>query len=186
MMIGGRQYSCNKQYYIERKALTFGDTETARAIMPTDNRSDHKKLGRKDNIKNFEVNIWGELKIEIMTTGLYAKFSQNPDLKQYLLDTKENTLIEANPKDRFWGAGMSLQHPLLWRKLSSRLGPKPSGKTFDESSSRTKKLNVIYSLMIINNLYMIMQISKLITYLLIYLLLFFYYLFNRQLMSMNH
>ena len=118
MKIDNRKYCCNEQYYMERKALTFADTETAKAIMATQDPAEHKKLGRRDNIKGFDVNIWNELKIETMEKGLRAKFLQNSHLQDFLLQTKTNTLIEANPRDKFWGAGLSVTNHLIWKKNS--------------------------------------------------------------------
>jgi len=47
---------------------------------------------------------WEEVKVEVLAEILYAKFSQNPYLKQQLIDTKDAILIEGNSwGDRFWG-----------------------------------------------------------------------------------
>ena len=116
MKIENRQYTCNEQYYMERKALTFGDTDTAAKIMATSDPGHQKALG--SNITNFKPLIWREMKLETMSIGLRAKFEQNPALKQTLLDTNTNTLIEASPGDRFWGAGMGIYHPQLWQRNS--------------------------------------------------------------------
>ena len=39
--------------------------------------------------------------------GIYKKFNQNTYLKQLLLSTGEQTIVEVS-KDRNWGSGMSL------------------------------------------------------------------------------
>jgi len=47
---------------------------------------------------------WDKVKIEIMAEILFAKFDQNPHLKQQLLTTGDVLLIEGNSwKDTFWG-----------------------------------------------------------------------------------
>jgi len=33
------------------------------------------------------------------------KFESHPDIKQILLDTGEEDIVEAAPNDRYWGAG---------------------------------------------------------------------------------
>ena len=53
-----------------------------------------------------------------MEEGLKHKFGQNPRLKQFLLATETTVLLEANPKDKFWGVGMSLRNPNIWKKNS--------------------------------------------------------------------
>ena len=35
-------------------------------------------------------------------------FSQNPELKDYLMKTEDLKLAEASPTDRFWGTGVGL------------------------------------------------------------------------------
>ena len=41
-----------------------------------------------------------------MELGLSLKFN-NEDMKQVLLDTKDDILVECSPYDYFWGVGMS-------------------------------------------------------------------------------
>jgi ribA/ribD-fused uncharacterized protein len=50
---------------------------------------------------------WDNMKLEVMRRAVYAKFSQNPTLRQALLDTKDAELIEDSPTDHFWGSGAS-------------------------------------------------------------------------------
>ena len=47
---------------------------------------------------------WNEIKVQVMREILYAKFSQNPELKQKLLATVTDYLEETNTwYDTFWG-----------------------------------------------------------------------------------
>jgi len=48
---------------------------------------------------------WDQIKVQVMHDCVYAKFSQNNDLKQQLLDTGDEELIEDSPIDAFWGCG---------------------------------------------------------------------------------
>jgi len=53
-------------------------------------------------------------------TASRAKFSQNPELLEFLLGTKGRILVEASPRDRIWGIGMGKQNfdvenPMKWR-----------------------------------------------------------------------
>ena len=65
---------------------------------------DYKKLGRK--VRNFEPEPWDSKKSEIVVEGNKAKFSQNPDLKEFLLSTGDAILVEASPYDKIWGIGL--------------------------------------------------------------------------------
>jgi ribA/ribD-fused uncharacterized protein len=44
-----------------------------------------------------------------MFTAVYAKFSQNEHMKDFLIRTGDCELIEANRYDDFWGVGLSLR-----------------------------------------------------------------------------
>lgn len=110
--IGNKIYNCNEQFFMEQKALTFNDQETATAIMREPNPGRQKGLGRQ--IPNFNQKIWNSKCLDIMKTGLEAKFTQNPSLKQSLLATGTNMLLEANPKDSYWGIGMAMRDYRIW------------------------------------------------------------------------
>ena len=43
-----------------------------------------------------------------------AKFEQNHDLRDILLQTENNILAEANPYDNFWSCGYSLHDEKIW------------------------------------------------------------------------
>jgi ribA/ribD-fused uncharacterized protein len=55
------------------------------------------------NVKKIEN--WEQIKDIIMEIGLYAKFTQNGDLKKKLLSTDDSLLIEDSPRDSYWGIG---------------------------------------------------------------------------------
>ena len=55
---------------------------------------------------------------EVMKTGLMAKFGQNEELKTFLLNTGQTTLVECSPTDRFWGIGMKLENINAYKKNS--------------------------------------------------------------------
>jgi ribA/ribD-fused uncharacterized protein len=48
---------------------------------------------------------WGEVKLEIMRRADRAKFEQNPELAQLLLDTGQAELVEDSLSEPFWGIG---------------------------------------------------------------------------------
>ena len=58
-----------------------------------------------------------------MIEGNYLKFSQNPHLRNYLINTGNRILVEASPYDRIWGIGISekdavQETPNNWRGLN--------------------------------------------------------------------
>ena len=94
-------FNCVEQYMMFNKAMFFGDLETARLIMNTNNPRKQKELGRL--VKDYDDREWSKVREDIVYKGLKAKFDQNPDLKKQLLLTKGTTLVEASPYDRIWG-----------------------------------------------------------------------------------
>ena len=102
--IAGVNYHTAEQYMMAQKALLFNDAEVYDEIMAADNPRDYKKLGRK--IRNFDGKVWDTKKYEIVVEGNKAKFSQNDELKKFLLSTGDAILVEASPYDRIWGIGL--------------------------------------------------------------------------------
>ena len=48
---------------------------------------------------------WEDVKLSVMEKAVFAKFSQNPRLKELLLATGSKDIIENSPRDSFWGCG---------------------------------------------------------------------------------
>lgn len=60
-----------------------------------------KQRGRQVSIRPDWNN---KVRVEVMAVGLYQKYTQHPDLKQKLLDTDPEELVEGNFwHDNFWG-----------------------------------------------------------------------------------
>lgn len=100
-------FSSMEQYMMYAKAKLFNDADTATKILGTDNVAKIKSLGRE--IKHFDEDVWTKNREQIIEQGLFAKFSQNPDLKSKLLDTGNEIIAECAVKDRIWGIGLSMQ-----------------------------------------------------------------------------
>ena len=103
--IEGVKYNTAEQYMMAQKALLFEDHEIYEKIMSSKSPEKYKSLGRQ--IKNFSSEKWNTRKFDIVTKGNIAKFSQNENLKQFLLNTNDKILVEASATDNIWGIGMS-------------------------------------------------------------------------------
>ncbi|MCO6561394.1 MAG: NADAR family protein, partial [Gilliamella sp.] len=96
----------------------FKDIESANAILSIPSSKMQKKLGQ--TVRNFDENIWNKHKKEIVFEGNYAKFSQNDELKKYLLSTKDKVLAEASPYDKIWGIGLSIDDEMRFNMAKWR------------------------------------------------------------------
>ncbi len=100
-------YRTTEQYMMAHKALLFQDKEIYKKIMEASHPRDYKALGRF--VKNFDEKLWNEQKEEIVLQGNLAKFSQNAELKSFLIGTGNKILVEASPYDKVWGVGFSAE-----------------------------------------------------------------------------
>ena len=116
--VRGKIYSSNEQFYMEQKAITFADQATASKIMKEDDPKIIKKLGYYKNIQNFSQNVWDQKCQDIMKEGLFAKFTQNQHLQDFLMNTGTTQLLECNKDDKYWGIGMHLYNPNVWKQNS--------------------------------------------------------------------
>lgn len=102
------EYNSAEQYMMAEKAKLFNDEETLAKIMSTISPRTQKSLGRK--VKNFDPEIWQNNAKCIVFKGNIAKFSQNQELLDQLINTQGTTLVEASPFDRIWGIGLGPDH----------------------------------------------------------------------------
>jgi len=118
MTIDGIQYNCAEQFMMHQKALLFGDIEIADEVMNVTHPKDHKALGRR--VKRYDEAIWKRACMGIVYKGNLAKFTQNEDLKEELLNTGNKVLVEASPVDFIWGIELAendpkAENPAEWR-----------------------------------------------------------------------
>ena len=110
--INNQKFSTVEQFFMHQKAMFFKDTTSAVKILSTSSPKDAKTLGR--SVKNFNISAWNEVCVDFMKTGLHAKFHQNDHLARFLKNTGDTKLVEANPRDKYWGVGLSLQDDKIW------------------------------------------------------------------------
>ena len=107
--VDGVHYHTTEQYMMAQKALLFGDQEVYEQIMAAEGPQAYKALGRK--VRNFVPETWNQEKTNIVLRGNIAKFSQNEELKNFILNTGEKVLVEASPYDDIWGVKRKMDDP---------------------------------------------------------------------------
>jgi len=116
--VDGIRYSCAEQYMMAEKARLFQDGDMLEQIMLAKSPKEMKAYGRA--VRSFDKSVWDTHCYRIVKTASKAKFSQNPELLQFLLATYNRILVEASPRDRIWGIGMGksnpdAENPMKWR-----------------------------------------------------------------------
>lgn len=106
-MVDGIQFSSMEQFMMYRKAICFHDECIAEKILSTKDVAKIKALGRA--VKDYDENYWNGVRQVIVYEGLLAKFSQNNELKDNLVNTGNVILAECAVKDRIWGIGLSMK-----------------------------------------------------------------------------
>ena len=102
-------YCCMEQYMMAAKAELFENQEIREQILENNDPKQIKALGRK--VKGFHQFVWDQFKYAIVLNGNWCKFSQNQDLREFLLSTQDSILVEASPYDSIWGIHLSANSP---------------------------------------------------------------------------
>ncbi|EFQ8450135.1 NADAR family protein [Listeria monocytogenes] len=119
--VDGVEYNCAEQFMMAEKAKLFNDMEMREKILAAKHPKQAKDFGRL--ISGFQEDIWLKNRFNIVMRANLAKFSQNEELKKFLMQTKNRILVEASPVDKIWGIGMAadnknVENPLYWKGLN--------------------------------------------------------------------
>ena len=135
---GDNVWSSSEQCFMAKKAVFFGDRETFLEIIQATTPIEAKKLGRK--VKNFDEKAWSEVSFNMMYEAVYAKFSQNEDLKTLLLseEYENKSFVEGSPYDSIWGVKMYWDNPKIDDENNWK-GENRLGKVLDKVREELKK-----------------------------------------------
>lgn len=119
--VDGVSYVTAEHFMMAEKARLFQDDDMEREILASRHPGEAKKLGRK--VRAFDAETWNRERFEIVVRGNLGKFGQHEELREFLLGTGDRVLVEASPRDRIWGIGLSAKNadaerPENWRGLN--------------------------------------------------------------------
>lgn len=119
--LDGIRYPTNEHFMMAAKALLFGDQQRFEQIITAPSPGLAKVFGRK--VQGFDEETWYGQRFAIVCQANQAKFSQHPNLRQFLLETENHVLVQASPIDRIWGVGLpqsntNINNPNAWRGLN--------------------------------------------------------------------
>ncbi|CAG2102425.1 unnamed protein product, partial [Medioppia subpectinata] len=133
----GHHFEYSECAIMYEKAITFGDQITADKVLKCRSPWMAKRLGRE--VKPFDAHKWVEARDQRVPQILYAKFTQNPALKKWLLSTGSAVLAEVAAQDiaghmkyqdPIWGVCIGAYHKdILWPTEWHRYGHNFLGNT---------------------------------------------------------
>lgn len=108
-------YATAEHWMMAKKAALFNDSGQLALVLSNPDPAAAKKAGRA--VSNFEASKWEKHAFQLVVEGNFHKFSQNNDLKTFLLNTGEKILVEASPYDTIWGIGLQTyeNNPHQWK-----------------------------------------------------------------------
>lgn len=118
--VEGVDYRSAEHYMMAAKAALFGDLRTRDAVLASTTPAEAKALGRR--VAGFDEAVWARDRMRIVVEANLAKFGQDERLRDFLLQTGDQVLVEASPVDAVWGIGLAADdpdalHPARWRGL---------------------------------------------------------------------
>jgi len=98
--LDGRRWPTSEHYFQAQKFQDWADAEDVRrARSPkeaADIGRDHSRALRRD---------WENVKDDVMRRAVLRKFETHDDIRQILLDTGDESIVENAPGDYYWGCG---------------------------------------------------------------------------------
>jgi ribA/ribD-fused uncharacterized protein len=98
IFIYGKYYPTVEHAYQAQKTFSYEDRELIR-------KASTPKQARDLGQKVFMIYNWDDLKYDVMYDCILAKFTQYPDLREKLLSTNNEDIVENSPIDSWWGCG---------------------------------------------------------------------------------
>ncbi len=116
--VDGATYPTAEHYMMAAKARLFGDTEREAEVYEAPSPGAAKAIGRR--VRGFRDDVWKRERMGIVIRANLAKFEAHEELGTFLISTKNRVLVEASPRDRIWGIGLSAanpkaENPRTWR-----------------------------------------------------------------------
>lgn len=120
-VVEGVRYATAEHWMMAEKARLFGDDVALARVLAKDDPSAAKAAGR--SVRDFDEEHWVRHRFDVVVRGNLAKYGQTPVLRDFLLGTGDQVLVEASPVDAIWGIGLAAgdpraQDPANWQGLN--------------------------------------------------------------------
>lgn len=100
--LDGKWWKTNEHYFQAQK-FRKTDLQWYEKINQVITPKEAANMGRSRS--HFLRSDWEKVKDNIMLTGVLNKFQTHQDIRQILLDTGDNLIVENSPIDYYWGCG---------------------------------------------------------------------------------
>lgn len=131
-------FETSEHAFMWRKAIYFNDVEIANKILKEARKpQEAKALGRK--VKNYNDQIWEQVRFDIMKEIIHDKIEQFPRLETFLQTNRHKTFVEASPYDSIWGIKLDQDNPLILDE-SNWQGLNLLGEVFNELKEKFNQL----------------------------------------------
>ena len=131
-----RKFHSSEQCFMFQKATYLKIRKLQTEYCSQKLQSRQRRIDKR--ITNFNNKLWHSVAEECMFKAVLSKFSQNEDLADFLRATGNTELVEANPSDTFWGAGMALRDKNIFCKEMWR-GKNRAGMVISRMRSHLNK-----------------------------------------------
>lgn len=98
--LDGKRWMTSEHYF---QAQKFCGTQYEEVIRLLDNPMKVAEMGRSRDLP-LRVD-WEQVKDDVMRKAVLAKFTQNKEIRDILISTGEETIIEKTTNDYYWGCG---------------------------------------------------------------------------------
>ncbi len=98
--LDGKYWKTSEHYF---QAAKFKGTPHAEAVRAAAKPNDAARIGR-DRKRPLRAD-WESVKDDVMRRALRAKFTAHADLREVLLGTGDEAIVENAPGDYYWGCG---------------------------------------------------------------------------------
>jgi ribA/ribD-fused uncharacterized protein len=98
--LDGKYWKTSEHYF---QAMKFEGTDYERQVREAPSPKDAATLGRR---RDWPLRKdWESIKDDVMRRAVLKKFQSHPELKELLLSTGDEPIVENAPGDYYWGCG---------------------------------------------------------------------------------
>lgn len=105
------------------QSAKFSNPDIITQIREAPSAYEAKKIAHAQQYQ--KIDLWEEIKLEVMEGILRAKLKQHPYIQKKLFETGRQEIVENSPADSFWGRGPDWKGQnwlgKIWMKLRAEL-----------------------------------------------------------------